>query len=163
MVACDNSLSCRTKKYIRNVKILAILTEIRRFGFGDLHIPSTSIPLGTKGTDPVAMIISLAVITLSFPYLTFCGPWTSRIKRVLWYHVWVIITKKKKKDNNITDQNRAKPCQYVNTKRLHRIGEIVPNFGSQITRMVSHTLTVITGSWNLLSTRRTYRIRLLRS
>lgn len=42
------------------------------------YLPSTSMPLGTKGTEPVAMIMSLAVTMLSgkpaFPYFTFCGP-----------------------------------------------------------------------------------------
>lgn len=37
-------------------------------------VPSTSMPLGTKGTEPVAMIISLAVTSLSekptLPYFT---------------------------------------------------------------------------------------------
>uniref|UniRef100_A0A0A9DEP9 Uncharacterized protein n=1 Tax=Arundo donax TaxID=35708 RepID=A0A0A9DEP9_ARUDO len=36
------------------------------------------MPLGTKGTDPVAIMIFLAVISLSgkptFPYRTFCFP-----------------------------------------------------------------------------------------
>lgn len=38
-------------------------------------LPSTSIPLGTNGMEPVAMMMFFAVITLSvkptFPYLTF--------------------------------------------------------------------------------------------
>lgn len=53
------------------------------FGKNDIvagiqNLPSTSMPLGTKGTEPVAMIISFADITVSekptFPYFTFCGP-----------------------------------------------------------------------------------------
>lgn len=44
-------------------------------------IPSTSMPLGTKGTEPVAMIISLAVTSLSekptLPYFTLWGPWNN--------------------------------------------------------------------------------------
>lgn len=38
------------------------------------HLPSTSMRLGTKGTELVALIISFAVIILSFPNFTFCGP-----------------------------------------------------------------------------------------
>ena len=83
MVTCDDSLSYRTKKIKGIFKVLAILTETRSFGFqGIKQIPSTSIPLGTKGTDPIAMIISLAVIILSFPYLTSCGPYTKSLRVV---------------------------------------------------------------------------------
>jgi hypothetical protein len=43
------------------------------------QLPSISMPLGTKGTDPVAIMMFLAVISLSgkptFPYLTFCFPY----------------------------------------------------------------------------------------
>lgn len=45
------------------------------------------MPLGTKGTDPVAIMIFLAVISLSgkptFPYLTFCFPCTHQNGHIL--------------------------------------------------------------------------------
>ena len=37
------------------------------------YLPSTSMPLGTKGTKLVAMIISFAVTMLDDPTLTLCG------------------------------------------------------------------------------------------
>lgn len=37
----------------------------------DTHLPSTSMPFGTKGTEPVAIIISFAVTTLLDPTFTF--------------------------------------------------------------------------------------------
>lgn len=43
----------------------------------DWCVPSTSTPLGTKGTDPVAMMIFFAVTMLSEePIFTFWGPCT---------------------------------------------------------------------------------------
>jgi hypothetical protein len=54
-------------------------------------LPSISMPFGTKGTDPVAIMIFLAVISLSgnptFPYLTFCFPYTHENQTKLNYNL----------------------------------------------------------------------------
>jgi hypothetical protein len=43
------------------------IKRMRRRGY----TPSTSMPFGTNGTEPVAMIIFFAVTTLSDPTFTF--------------------------------------------------------------------------------------------
>jgi hypothetical protein len=56
------------------------------------------MPLGTKGTDPVAIMMFLAEISLSgnptFPYLTFCFPCKHKKHKYFdYYKAQVTLTK----------------------------------------------------------------------